>query len=63
MATLTFKEGETFQSDNKTIYQVASGSVNMSYSGGSTRVEKVECSGHWSCFCLSRPLHTRQLQM
>ena len=40
MATLTFKEGDTFQSDNKTIYQVAAGSVNMAYSGGATRIEK-----------------------
>lgn len=40
MATLTFKAGDTFQSDNRTIYQVAAGTVNMAYSGGSTSIEK-----------------------
>jgi len=57
MATLTYKEGETFQSDNKTIYQVASGSVNMAYSGGSTQIDKGGMLGALELF-LNEPSFT-----
>ena len=40
MATLSYSAGETFQSDNHTIYQVASGTVSMSYADGSIEIGK-----------------------
>lgn len=57
MATLTYKEGQSFQSDNHTIYQIASGTVNVSYSTGSTQMGKGAMLGALELF-LSEPSFT-----
>jgi len=50
MASLSFEKGQSFQSDNRTIYKIVSGSVTVSYSTGSTKAEKGEMLGSLELF-------------